>query len=708
MKEYATKQIRNVVLAGHPGSGKTTLTESMLFTQGVINRQGSVESKSTVSDGHKLEQEREHSLFNTPLFFEIDDVKVNLIDTPGYSDYQGELIGPTRAVENVAVVLNAQTGVDMGSESAFDLAKKNKKTTIFIINKLDLEQAKFDQAVEELKEMYGNSCTLVQFPLKTGPGANAIIDVIDMKLYEYSGDGKAQEKDIPDSEKEKAESLRNELIESIAETDEELMDKYFEQGELSEDDFKGGFKKAVAERQIYPILCACGKSNVGTDKILEFAAKYMPSPDMTPAWKTTDDQLISLSVNQPISLFVYKMFSEAHLGDMTYFKVVSGNLKTATDLINEQKNATERFNQLFAVNGRKREEVDSLAAGDLGATVKLKSTQISHTLHEKGKNIVYPELEYPQPIVRTAIAPVTKGEEEKVGMGLNSICQEDPSYKFEHSQELRQMILYGQGEMHLSSAKWRLEDRFKVESEFIKPKVPYRETIQKQVKTSYRHKKQTGGAGQFAEVYMMVEPYVEDAPVPKEYSVRGRDIYDLDWGGKLEFINSIVGGAIDQRFLPAIMKGVMEKMEIGPLTGSYARDIRLIIHDGKMHSVDSNEAAFKTAGMMAFKEAFIKANPKLLEPVYNVKIKAPKEYVGDIMSDLPSRRAIIQGIDSEGRYQQVNAVMPLAELDRYSSALRSMTQAKATFSAEFAEYQAVPANVQEELIKEYNKEEEEE
>ncbi len=707
MKAYETRNIRNLALVGHAGSGKTTFAESLLFAGGEINRQGSVEEKNTVSDNKQIERERMHSVSATTLFVQFNNNKINIIDAPGYSDYIGETVAAIKPVETAAILVNAHSGLEIGVENAFEYAKKMNKAIAFVINKLDMENASFEKSVEELKANFGASCSVAQYPLSEGPGANSIVDIIDMALYEFDSKGKYAKKDIPESEKSKAEDYRNELIESIAETDEDLMNKYFDAGDLSPDEIKEGLKKAMVERQIFPVFCAIGKSAIGSLRFLEIVSDYFPTPLDAPAWETEDGKEIKIDPEKPVSLFVYKLLSEQHLGDMTFFKVVTGKLTPSMDLLNERKNATERLNQLFAVNGKKREDVEFLMAGDIGSTVKLKSTKINDTLREKSFAANYKPIEFPKPIVRTAIAPKAKGEEEKVGTGMNAICLEDPTLKFEHSQELRQMILYGQGELHLTAAKWKLENRFKVEAEFVQPKVPYRETIQKQAKGSYRHKKQTGGAGQFAEVHMMIEPYRENAPDPEGLSVRGKDLYELDWGGKLEFINCIVGGAIDQRFMPAILKGVMEKMQEGPLTGSYVRDIRVVIYDGKMHPVDSNEAAFKTAGMMVFKNNFVEAAPKLLEPIYDVVIKAPKDFVGDIMSDLPSRRGVILGMDTEGNYQKIKAKMPLAELDKYSSALRSMTQAKASYTAEFSEYQTVPPNVQEELIEAYKKRQEE-
>ncbi|MDQ1266356.1 MAG: elongation factor, partial [Bacteroidota bacterium] len=573
MKVYEPQQIRNIALIGHASSGKTLLSEAILYETGGINKRGTIEEKNTISDHNEIEQERSCSLFATPLFTEYNDIKINIIDTPGYNDYFGEVAAALRVVDVAALVINAQNKIEVGAENAWVEAEKNKKPVMFIINKVDVEQAKFDDCISEIKDSYGNSATLCQFPLHTGAGFNSIIDILTMAMYEYpSGGGKPEKKEIPASVKEKADSLRNELIESVAETDEELMNKYFDNGELSDEDLQAGLKRAITARQIFPILCASGKNNIGTNLLIDFIYNYLPSPALMPPQSSLDEKEVRCDSSAPITLFVFKLFSEAHLGDMTFFRMYSGKMNPGTDLINEQKSSSERFNQLFIVCGKKRVEVESLMAGDFGASVKLKSTQVNNTLHEKGQTTDFPPINFPKPKVRIAVVPKTKGEEEKIGLGLNAICQEDPALKLEHSQELRQMILYGQGELHLSAARWRLEHRYKVEAEFVEPRVPYRETIQKQVRGSYRHKKQSGGAGQFAEVHMMVEPWVENMPNPDGITVRGKDMYDLDWGGKLEFLNCIVGGVIDQRFLPAILKGVMEKMQVGPLTGSYVRD----------------------------------------------------------------------------------------------------------------------------------------
>jgi len=704
MKIYEPKDIRNVALLGHAGTGKTTLSESILYQTSVINRKGSVEENNTQSDYNELEHERGCSILSTSLFAEWQNIKINLIDTPGYDDYVGEMIAATNAADAGIVLMNAQNSIEVGTENAWNYCSLANIPLAFVINKLDVEQADFDRCISDAKDVFSHHATVIEYPLKSGAGLHTIVDILNMVVYEYPADGGTPaKKEIPESEKSKVDAYRSELIDSIAETDEDLMNKYFDAGTLTDEEILKGFHNAFLNRQIFPVLCAVAKNNLGTDRILDFIKDIVPSPNECLGRETVDGKLVKFNASEKPSLFVFKMLSEAHLGDMTFFKVMTGTITPGLDLFNVQKSSTERINQLFCIRGKNRFEVSELKAGDIGATVKLKGTQINNTLHVKGFDVDFKQIEYPNPKMRIAIVPKTKGEEEKVGMALHNLHAEDPTLVIEHSQELRQLIIHAQGELHLNAAKWRLENRYKVMTEFIEPRVPYRETIQKQVRGMYRHKKQSGGAGQFAEVHMIIEPWYEDAHYANDVTVRGKDMHDLDWGGKLEFVNCIVGGVIDQRFLPAILKGVMEKMQVGPLTGSYVRDIRIYVHDGKMHPVDSNEAAFKTAGMMVFKENFVKADPKVLEPIYDVKIRVPEEFVGDVMSDLPTRRGLILGIDTEGRYQTINAKMPMAELDKYATALRSMTQARASHTQSFAEYQVVPMNVQMELIEKYKK-----
>lgn len=708
MKVYDSKSIRNIALIGHAGSGKTTYSESLLYKTGVINRRGTVEDRNTTSDFYDIEQERGSSVFSSPLFTEYRDTKINIIDCPGYDDYVGEIFAPIQVVDSVAVVLNAQNGVEVGAELGWAYAAKMQKAALIVVNKLDVDQANWDKTIDDVKAQFGGSAKLIEFPVKTGAGFNSVVNILKMKMLTYDADGNVTESDIPADLKSNADSIRNEFIESIAESDENLMNKYFEDGDLSADDVKIGLKTAIINRMLFPIFCASGKNAGGVVNVLDFIVDYMPNPTELPLIVEEGSKEVTCDDKAPVSLFVYKMFSDSKLGEMTYFRVHTGKLASGLDLVVERNGQGERFGQVFSICGKKRVEIPQVMAGDIAATVKLKNTHINDTLHEKNFNVAYAKIQYPNPKMRTAVVPKTRGEEEKVGMSLHNLHQEDPTVVIEHSQELRQAILYSQGELHLSTIKWRLLNRYKVEAEYVEPRVPYRETIQKAARGMYRHKKQSGGAGQFAEVHMLIEPTFDGMPDPEGLTVRGRDTVKLDWGGKLDYYNCIVGGVIDARFMPAILKGIMDKMQFGPLTGSYVRDIRVSIFDGKMHPVDSNEAAFKTAAMMAFKDTFVQAAPKILEPIYNLEVKVPEDFVGDVMSDLPSRRGMILGIEAEGRYQVIKARMPLVELDKYATALRSMTQARATFSSSFSEYQAVPPNVQAELIDAYKKSQSEE
>ncbi len=705
MKLYDVSHIKNVALLGHTGSGKTTLAESMLFQSGVITRRGSVEERNTVSDYSDLEHERSSSVFATMLNLDWQDFKINLIDTPGYDDFIGEVITALRVADTGIIVLNGINGVEVGTEIIWRYTEEFKTPTVLCVNKLDNEHSKFELTVNQAKERFGRAVTVVQYPVNEGQGFNAIIDVLQMSMYQFpQGGGNPEKLPIPDAEKERAAKLHNELIEAIAENDETLMDKYFAQGELSEDEMRNGLKRSMIKHQLFPLFCVSARSNMGGDRIMEFIDNVAPSSNEldTPVLDTEGDA-IPCDPNGPPVAFVFKAVSEPNLGDMTFFKVYSGTIKSGAVLHNAQTGVAENLGHLFVVDGKKREEVPMLVAGDIGAVVKLKNTHVNNTLHEKNSNVVMPPIVFPNSKLRTAVLPLHKGDEEKVGTALHQLHEEDPTLIIEHSHELRQIILHAQGEMHLAIAKWRILHRFKVDIQFVEPHIPYRETIQKPAEGMYRHKKQSGGAGQFAEVHMRIEPYYEGMPAPAGLTVRGTDEHELPWGGKLVFVNCIVGGVIDARFLPAIMKGVMDKMNNGPLTGCPARDIRVSVFDGKMHPVDSNEAAFKTAGMMAFKDCFMQADPKLLEPMYNVTITVPDDFMGEVISDLPSRRALIHGMEADGHYQKISAVMPLAELDKYSTSLRAMTQARASYVSEFAEYQPTPPMVQQKLVTEYQK-----
>lgn len=702
MKNYDAHHIRNIALLGHAGSGKTTLTEAMLFESGEISRRGSVEDLSTVTDFHEIEHERQSSVFGTLAFAEWRDYKINIIDTPGYVDYVGEVISALRVVDTGIMVLNAANGVEVGTETIWKYTKEFQTPIIFTINKVDHDQSNFWRTVDQAKDRFGREVTVVQYPLNEGSGFNTIIDVLKMTAYVFpAGGGKPEKTPIPDSEIERAKQLHNELIEIVAENDEALMDHYLERGELDEEEMRHGLTTTLIKRQIFPVFCTSAKNDMGTGRLMTFIDVVIPAPVEMPPITTAGGDQLNADPNGKTCIFVFKSLSEPNVGDMSFFRVYSGTVRHGMDLVNEQTGVTERLGQLFTVNGKKRAEVTELAAGDIGAVVKLKNTHVNNTLHDKGFNLVLPNIVFPAPKVRTSIVSNRKGDEDKLGLALNHLHEEDPTLVMEHSQELKQLILHAQGEMHLQTAKHRLEHRYKLDVHFEPAKVPYRETIRKMVNTDYRHKKQSGGAGQFAEVHMRVEPYHDGMPAPSGLTVRGTEEHELPWGGKLVFVNCIVGGVIDQRFLPAILKGVMEKMTEGPVTGSYVRDVRVSVFDGKMHPVDSNEAAFKTAGRMAFKNAFIQADPQLLEPIYNVEIIVPEEQVGEIMSDLPIRRGEIIGIDTDGHYQIVRCRMPLSELDKYATVLRSITAGRANYSAEFAEYAQVPHTIQSKLHDEY-------
>jgi len=705
MTNFDTAHVKNIVLLGHAGSGKTTLTECMLFEAGITTRRGSVEERNTVSDFYELEQERGNSIFSKLVHTPWRGYKINIIDTPGYDDFAGEVLSALRVADTGVMLINASFGVEVGTDIIWEYTERFKTPMIFAVNKLDQDKSDFDKTVRQAKDHFGRNVVVVQYPLNQGLGFNTIIDVLRMTMYKFSENGGKPEKlPIPEEEKERADQLHKELIEAIAENDEGLMEKYFDKGELDEDEMKVGLKKAMINHDLFPLFCVCAKKNMGSGRLMGFIDNVCPSANEMPPQKTKSGELLPCDSNGPACLFIYKTMSEAHIGEMSFFKVYSGCIKTGMELVNESNGVTEKLNQLYVVEGGKRSLVNELCAGDIGATIKLKHTHVNNTLHARGKNYELPSIEFPSSLMSIAIEPTQKGDEEKLSLALHQVQEEDPTVIVEVSQELRQTIIHCQGELHLSVIKWKLEHISKgLNVKFIKPRIPYRETIRKSVQSNYRHKKQSGGAGQFGEVFMQVEPWHEGLGDPKGFSVRGRDEYKLDWGGKLIFLNCIVGGAIDTRFLPSILKGVMEKMQVGPLTGSYVRDVRVSVYDGKMHPVDSNDISFKIAGLMAFKQAFQQADPQILEPVYTVTVLSPDELSGNIISDLQTRRAIMEGIDTEGHFTKIIAKVPLAEMHDYSSSLRSITQGRAKFRMEFHEYAAVPFEIQRKLIDEYNK-----
>ncbi len=686
-------------MLGAAKSGKTTLSETMLFEAGIINRRGTVEEKNTVSDFHKIEQERGGSVYATPLHLDWRDYKINVIDTPGMDDFMGEIVSSVRVADTCVMVLNAQYGVEVGTELIWNYVDTFRKPTILVVNQLEHPKANFENSVESAKESFGNAVTVMQYPLKTGEGFNAIIDLLKMTMYRFpAGGGKPEKLPIPEAEKAKADQLHNELVEKAAENDEELMELYFEKGNLDEDELRQGLKIGMLKHQVFPVFCVSAKQNMGSGRLMGFIDNVAPGAyEMLPE-HTVDGKIVECNPEKPTSLFVFKTSIEPYLGKLTYFKVCSGEVSVGMDLVNAQNGGTERITQLFITDGNKRETVQKLVAGDIGATIKLKSTETNQTLHQKDFEVAFEPMEFPEPRVRTALVAETKNDEDKLSEVIKELHAEDPTLQIEYSNELKQLILSGQGELHFSATQWRLANVYNLKVRFEDPRIPYRETIRKQASANYRHKKQSGGAGQFAEVSMTILPYFEGMADPSDFNIRGKEVVDLAWGGKLVFYNCIVGGVIDARFMPSILKGVMEKMEEGPMTHSRARDICVLVHDGKMHPVDSNDISFKIAGLQAFRQAFMAADPKLLEPVYDLEVLAPEEVVGEVMTDLQTRRAMIMGIDSKNQYQVINARVPLAELKDYSSSLKSNTQGRASFKTRFAEYAPVPVDLQKQLI----------
>ncbi len=716
MKTYSTNQIKNIVLLGNAGSGKTTLAEAMLFEGGVIDRRGDISAKNTVSDYNAIEQENAGSIFSSVLYTEYNNCKINILDAPGADDFVGGAVSSLHVADSAVMLINAQNGLEVGTEIHNRWVERFNKPMIFVVNHLDHDKTNFEKTIEMMNERYGSKVAILQYPVNAGPSFDSFIDLIQMKLYKYPADGsKPQITDIPDSEAARAEEMKAELVEKAAENDEALMEIFFEKETLEEQEMRKGILTGILTGGMYPVFCTSARKNIGVGRLLEFISNVLPTPDQVPGLKNTKGNEVKIDPKGPSTLFVFKSSVESHIGEIHFFKIISGEISEGMDLTNARTSNKERISQLFAVFGKNRSKITKLSAGDIGATVKLKATKTNDTLSTG--NIEMAPIAFPEPKFRTAIRPASEGEEEKLGESLNRIHDEDPTLLIEHSKELKQIIVSGQGEHHLNIVKWQLDNLYKVDSEFITPKIPYRETITKAAQSDYRHKKQSGGAGQFGEVHMIIEPHTDGAAEPdmfklngKDYkiSIRGREEHKLPWGGSLWFYNCIVGGSIDTRFLPAILKGIMEKMEEGPLTGSYARDIRVFVYDGKMHPVDSNEISFRLAGRNAFRNAFKNAGPKILEPVYVVEVLVPSDRMGDVMSDLQGRRAIVQGMSSEKGFEKITAKVPLAEMNKYSTSLSSLTSGRAMYSMHFSEYAPVPGEIQDQLLKAYEAEQEEE
>src|SRR5688572_300784 len=697
-----TKNLRNVVLLGHSGSGKTLFAETMLFESGAITRRGTIEGQNTISDYTKIEQERGNSLFSSLMHVQWRDNKINIIDTPGYDDFVGEVISSLKVADTAIMIVNATNGVEVGTELLWEYVEKFQTPGMFVINQLDHEKANFDTTLDQIRSRFGPKAIPFQYPLNAGTGFNTIVDALRMIMYVFPKDGgKPEKKPIPESEVGRAQAMHQVLVEAAAENDESLMEKFFDEGSLNEHELAQGLTIALANQQVFPVFCASGKMNMGSGRIMGFINDIAPSPADRPAQKDTKGQPIPPDSSAPTRIFIYKTISEPQVGNVSYFKVYSGTLHNGDDLINLANSNHERINAIYVSNGKNREVVQELRAGDLGVTVKLKESHTNNTLATKGVNSGVEPIVFPEPRIRVAVTPPNKGDIEKLAKALHITHEEDPTLIIEQSTELKQMLLHGQGQLHLDLIKHRIEKVYGISMNFDQPKIPYRETITKMANESYRHKKQTGGAGQFAEVHIRIEPYHEGMPDPDGLTTRNREIEKLSWGGTLAFFWCIVGGSIDSKFSNAIKKGVMNKMIEGPLTGSHCRDIRVSVFDGKMHPVDSNDMAFQLAGTMAFKTAFTHAGPQLLEPVYDLSILCNDDVMGDVMGDLQTRRSIIMGMEREGHYQKILARVPLAELHDYSSTLRSLTQGKAKFSMKIADYQQVPSDIQQKLVAEY-------
>ena len=699
---YNTKNLRNVVLLGHSGCGKTTFAETMLFESKSISRRGSIEEKNTVSDFTNIESEKGNSIFSSLMNAKWKDSKINIIDTPGLDDFVGEVISSMKVADTALIILNSKSGVEVGTELVWEYVDRFITPAIFVINQLDHEKSDFETTLDQAKARFGNKVLPIQYPLNQGEDFNTIVDALRMTMYVFPADGgKPEKQDIPESEMGRAQEMHNLLVEAAAENDEALMEKFFEEGSLNEEELAAGLRMAITNQEIYPVFCCSSTRNMGSGRIMGFINDICPSPADRPANALMDGSEISCDASGDAAIFVYKTMSEPRVGNVSYFKVYSGSLKSGDELTNADTRNTERVTQVFTSNGKNRDQADVLYAGDLGVTVKLKETKTNQTLVSKGKEFKIEPIHFPESRVRVAVSPPSKNDMEKLMKALNQISNEDPTLKIEQSKALKQTILHGQGQLHLDITKYRIEKVNEISMEFEKPKIAYRETITKAANDSYRHKKQSGGSGQFGEVHMRIEPYYEGMPDPSDLNVRNKETEELPWGGKLIFYWCIVGGAIDSKYSNAIKKGILQKMEEGPLTGSHCQNIRVCIYDGKMHPVDSNDMAFMIASTMVFKSAFEKASPQLMEPIYELNILCSDDTMGDIMGDLQTRRAIIQGMGSEGHYQKITAKVPLSELYQYSATLRSLSQGRAKFSRKFSEYMQVTPDLQKNLISKY-------
>ncbi|MBQ0046498.1 MAG: elongation factor G [Prevotellaceae bacterium] len=711
MKVYQTNEIKNIALLGNDGAGKTTLTEALLYEAGIISRRGRITMKNTVSDYFPVEQEYGYSVFSTVYHVEWNNKKLNIIDCPGSDDFVGAAMTALNVTDTAILLLNGQYGPEVGTQNHFRYTEKLGKPVIFLVNQLDSDKCDYNQVLDQLIDIYGSKVVPIQYPLNEGPNFNALIDVLLMKKYSWGPEGGAPTiEEIPAEEMDKAMEMHRALVEAAAENDEGLMEKFFETETLTEDELREGIRKGLAARSMFPVFCVCAVKDMGVRRLMEFLGNVVPFVDEMPQVHNTRGEVVNPDPNAPASLYFFKTANEPHIGSVAYFKVMSGKVHEGDDLTNSDRGSKERIAQLFACAGANRIKVEEMVAGDIGCTVKLKDVRTGNTLVGKDCENRFNFVKYPNPKYIRAIKAENEADTEKMVAAIQKMSQEDPTWILEQSKELKQTIVKGQGEFHLRTLKWRLENNEKINIKFEEPKIPYRETITKAARADYRHKKQSGGAGQFGEVHLIVEPYYDGMPDPTTYKFgnqefkitpKGKEEVDLEWGGKLVFINSVVGGAIDTRFMPAILKGIMSRMEQGPLTGSYARDVRVIVYDGKMHPVDSNELSFMLAGRHAFADAFKEAGPKLLEPIYDVEVFVPGDKMGDVMSDLQGRRGMIIGSESEAGYEKLIAKVPLKSLSSYSTTLSSITGGRASFIMKFASYELVPTDIQQKLMKEF-------
>ena len=711
MKVYQTNEIKNIALLGNDGAGKTTLTEALLYEAGIISRRGRITQKNTVSDYFPVEQEYGYSVFSTVFHVEWNNKKLNIIDCPGADDFVGAAMTALNVTDTALLLINGQYGPEVGTQNHFRYTEKLGKPVIFLINQLDSEKCDYHQVLDSLINIYGPKVIPIQYPLNEGPDFNSLIDVLLMKKYSWKPEGGAPIiEDIPAEEMDKAMEMHRALVEAAAENDEELMEKFFDTEALTEDELRIGIRRGLATRSMFPVFCVCATKDMGVRRLMEFLGNVVPFVDEMPQVHNTRGEEVKPDPNAPTSLYFFKTANEPHIGGVQYFKVMSGKVHEGDDLTNTDRGSKERIAQLFCCAGANRIKVEELVAGDIGCTVKLKDVRTGNTLAGKDCENRFNFVKYPDPKYIRAVKAENEGDTEKMVAAIQKMAQEDPTWILEQSKELRQTLVKGQGEFHLRTRKWRMANNETINIRLEEPKIPYRETITKAARADYRHKKQSGGAGQFGEVHLIVEPYYDGMPDPTSYkfgnqefkiNAKSKEEVDLEWGGKLVFINSVVGGAIDTRFMPAILKGIMSRMEQGPLTGSYARDVRVVVYDGKMHPVDSNELSFMLAGRHAFSDAFKEAGPKLLEPIYDVEVFVPGDKMGDVMSDLQGRRGMIIGSESENGYEKLIAKVPLKSLSSYSTTLSSITGGRASFIMKFASYELVPTDIQQKLMKEF-------